>query len=114
MMCDLWSIMMLLWDFTFIATIANVWELWSLSDFYDMSWLCYESIWYVKVYFSQYDHDKNVRVKGHFSHHVRKGYEAPIGSLVITRLKWTNPMMCYVMLWSLMSNELMMTLVVNG
>ena len=44
MICDLWSIIMFLGDFTFIATIANVWELWSLSDFYDMGWLCYESI----------------------------------------------------------------------
>ena len=34
MTCDLWSIMMFLWDFTFIATIANVWELWCLIDFY--------------------------------------------------------------------------------
>jgi len=63
-MGDLWSIMMLLWDFTFIATIANVWELWSLSDFYDVSWLCYESIWLVKVY-----------------SHFRKGYEALLDPL---------------------------------
>ena len=95
MWCELWSIMMFLWDFTFMATIANIWDLWCLIDFYwdydDVN----ERIWYVKV---------------NFSHKTRKGYEAPIGSLVITRLKWANPMMCYVMIWSLMINELMMIL----
>ena len=34
MRCDLCSIMMFLWGLTFIATIANVWELWSLIGFY--------------------------------------------------------------------------------
>ena len=49
---DLWSIMMFLWDFTFMATIANIWELWCLIDFYWDYDDANERVWYVKVYFS--------------------------------------------------------------
>ena len=69
--CELWSIMMFLWDITFMATIVNLWELWSLIDFYWEYDYVYERIWYVKVY---------------YSHKIRRGYEFPIGSFVITRL----------------------------
>ena len=79
-----------------MAIYANLWDLWSLTDFnYDVDDV-YERIWNVKVYFSHYDHDMKVSVKVQFSHKIRRGYEFPIGSFVIVKLdELVHEMSCY-------------------